>query len=65
MLVITGIVGGALWGGYPLRRKGNRLDTLRYAASFGIAFGLAGLFATILSRFLVSGFHICPKVTAA
>lgn len=49
MLVIMGIVGGAIWGGFlARRRKGNRLDILQYAAASAIAFGLVGLFATIL-----------------
>ena len=54
MLVIMGIVGGAIWGGFlARRRKGNRLDILQYAAASAIAFGLVGLFATILvSRLL-------------
>lgn len=54
MLVIMGLVGGAIWGGFlARRRKGNRLDVLQYAAASAIAFGLVGLFSTIMvSRIL-------------
>lgn len=49
MLVIGGVVGGAFRGGYlARRRKGNRLDVLKYATSSAIAGGLVALFATIL-----------------
>lgn len=49
MLVITGIVGGAVWGAYlARRRKGNRLDMLQYAASFSIAFGLLAFFVSVI-----------------
>ena len=46
MLVIAGIVAGAIWGGYlARRRKGNRLDILQYAA---IAFGLLTYFVSVV-----------------
>lgn len=49
MLVLAGFVGGAIWGGYVARRrKGNLLDILQYAASFGIAFGLLSYFASVI-----------------
>ena len=49
MLVIVGAIGGAIWGGYlARRRKGNRLDMLQYATSFGIAFGLLAFFASVI-----------------
>lgn len=49
MLVLAGFVGGAIWGGYlARRRKGNRLDMLQYATSFGIAFGLLAFFASVI-----------------
>lgn len=49
MLVLAGFIGGAFWGGYlARRRKGNRLDILQYAASFGIAFGLLAFFASVI-----------------
>ena len=48
MIVIAGFLGGALWGAYLARsREGTRADMAQYAAGFGIAFGLLGLFATI------------------
>ena len=49
MLVIAGIVAGAIWGGYlARRRKGNRLDILQYAASSAIAFGLLTYFVSVV-----------------
>ena len=49
MLVIVSAIGGAIWGGYlAQRRKGNRLDILQYATSFGIAFGLLAFFASVI-----------------
>lgn len=55
MLVIASGIGGAVWGGYlARRRKGNRLDMLQYATSFGIAFGLLGTFASLILLRIVS-----------
>ncbi len=49
MIVLAGLLGGGAWGAWLARsRKGNRADMAQYAAGFGIAFGLLGLFATIL-----------------
>jgi hypothetical protein len=48
MIVIAGALGGAFWGGWLAhRRGGSRADIAQYAAGFGIAGGLAGLFASI------------------
>ncbi|MBD3677062.1 MAG: hypothetical protein HUJ27_01515 [Rhodobacteraceae bacterium] len=48
MIVIAGLVIGAIWGAtLARRRKGNRLDMAQYAAGYGIAFAIAGLFLTI------------------
>ena len=54
MIVIAGFVAGALWGALlARRRRGSRLDMAQYAAGFGIACALLGLFATIfLERML-------------
>lgn len=49
MIVLAGFLGGAVWGAWlAARRGGRRLDRLHYAAAFAIAFGLLGLFVTIL-----------------
>lgn len=55
MFVIGGLVLGAIVGGLTARRRGGRpADIAQYAAGFGIAFGLAGLFVTlILDRLLL------------
>ena len=48
MIVIVAMLAGALIGATTaLRRGGKRLDALQYAAGYGIAFSLIGLFATI------------------
>ncbi|MDD9921012.1 MAG: apolipoprotein acyltransferase [Boseongicola sp.] len=45
---IFAIVGAALGARTAHRRKGTRLDMLQYAAGYGIAFGLIGLFVGII-----------------
>ncbi|HMO09716.1 MAG TPA: hypothetical protein PKD10_19035 [Paracoccaceae bacterium] len=54
MIVLAGVAIGAAYGALLAKRRGGRgLDQLQYAAGFAIAFGLAGLFATIaLERML-------------
>ena len=54
MVVLAGLVIGALWGvQVARRRRGNRMDIAQYAAVGAIAGGLLGLFATIgLERML-------------
>ena len=48
MIVIAGLVLGATFGARSaLKRGGKRLDALQYAAGYGIAFGLLGLFLTL------------------
>ncbi|WP_202909561.1 hypothetical protein [Alkalilacustris brevis] len=48
MIVMAGLIGGALWGAiHAKRRGGNRMDMAQYAAVYGIIFGLLGLAATI------------------
>lgn len=49
MIILAGLVLGALWGGLlARRRKGSRFDIAQYAAAFGIAFAVVGLIATVL-----------------
>ncbi|WP_323040938.1 hypothetical protein [Gemmobacter sp.] len=54
MIVLAGLLIGALWGALLARkRKGSRLDMAQYAAGFAIAFAILGLFATlIIDRFI-------------
>lgn len=54
MIVIAGLAGGALYGAVLAGRRGGKpLDRLQYAAGFGIAFALLGMFLTIaLERML-------------
>ena len=56
MLVIGGLVLGAIGGALYARRYGGKpIDMAQYAASFGIAFGLLGLFLTLLLDRLLLG----------
>lgn len=49
MIVIGGFVLGALIGALTARQRGGKpADLAQYAAGFGIAFCLAGLFLTII-----------------
>jgi hypothetical protein len=49
MIIIAGLVSGATLGAITAaRRGGKRLDMLQYAAGFGIAFSLFGVFLTIV-----------------
>lgn len=51
MIILAGLIGGALWGAWLARKRGgNRLDIAQYAASFGIAFALLGaVLTTVIS----------------
>ncbi|MBL4927826.1 hypothetical protein [Fuscibacter oryzae] len=48
MIVLAGLVIGAVIGGLTAKRRGGkRLDILQYAAIYAIAFALLGMFASI------------------
>ncbi len=48
MIVLAGLVIGAIIGGLTARRRGGkRLDILQYAAIYAILFMLLGMFASI------------------
>ena len=48
MIVLAGVILGGSYGAWlAKKRKGGRADMAQYAAGFGIAFGLVGLFLTI------------------
>tara|TARA_R110002096_G_scaffold189191_22_gene369487 strand:- start:1442 stop:1606 length:165 start_codon:yes stop_codon:yes gene_type:complete len=54
MLVLAGLVLGVLVGAFTAKKRGGKaLDMAQYAASFAIAFMLAGLFLTILAENLL------------
>jgi len=55
VIVIGGFIFGALLGAFTARRRGGKpVDMAQYAAGFGIAFCLLGLFLTIfLERMLL------------
>jgi len=56
MFVIAGFVIGALLGARTaLKRGGRRLDALQYAAGFGIALALLGLFVTLFADRMLLG----------
>ncbi|UWR20925.1 apolipoprotein acyltransferase [Sulfitobacter sp. S190] len=49
MIVIGFAVIGAIYGGLTARkRKGNRKDVAQYAAGFGLAFMIVGMFLTVI-----------------
>lgn len=54
MIILAGLVGGGLWGALLAKRRGGvTADMAQYAAGFGIAFAILGLFLTIfLERML-------------
>lgn len=48
MIVLAGFLLGAAWGAMTAKRRGGtRADMAQYAAGFGIAFALVGVFLTI------------------
>lgn len=56
MIVIAGVVFGAVWGAMlARRRKGRVLDIVQYAAIHAIVFGLLGLVLTIIIEKLAAG----------
>ncbi len=49
MIIIAGLVIGAVYGARQAKRRGGRgLDALQYGAGYGILFSLGGLFLTIV-----------------
>lgn len=49
MIVFAAIICGAILGAITARnREGTSLDIAQYAAGYGIAFGLLGLFLTLI-----------------
>lgn len=48
IILISGLTGAIIGATTARRRKGNRLDMAQYAAGYGIAFLILGLFLTIL-----------------
>ncbi len=55
MIVIGGLVLGAIGGGWAARQRGGKTaDIAQWSAAFAILFGLLGLFATLgLDRLLL------------
>jgi len=56
MIVLAGLALGAIYGALLANKRGGKaLDSLQYAAGFGIAFCILGVFVTIfLERMLAS-----------
>lgn len=49
MIIIAGLIGGGVLGAMTARKRGGKgLDMAQYAAGYGIALGLLGLFLTIV-----------------
>lgn len=56
MIVIAGLALGAIGGALLAKRRGGKsLDMAQYAAGFAIAFGLLGLFATLILDTMLRG----------
>lgn len=56
MVVIAGLVFGALWGALLAKKRGGKgLDIAQYAAGYGIAFALVGMFLTIFLERVLAG----------
>lgn len=48
MIVLAGLFGGGAWGAMVAKRRGGgRADMAQFAAGYGIAFAILGLFLTI------------------
>lgn len=48
MLVIAGLILGAIGGGLLAKRRGGKkFDIAQYAIAFAILFGVLGMFATV------------------
>ncbi|MEY8799663.1 hypothetical protein AB9K35_04990 [Leisingera sp. XS_AS12] len=55
MIVIGGLLLGALLGAFKARKRGgNTLDMLQYGAVYAIVFGILGLLATLLTHRLLA-----------
>ncbi|AXI46892.1 apolipoprotein acyltransferase [Sulfitobacter sp. SK012] len=55
MIVIAAALLGAIIGGTTAkRRRGNRKDIAQYAAGYGLAFVIVGMFATVIIDRLTS-----------
>ena len=49
MILIGGLVIGAIWGAFSAKRRGGHpADMAQYAAGYAIALGILGLFVTII-----------------
>jgi cytochrome c biogenesis protein CcdA len=55
MIVVAGLILGAILGAVTAKARGGKtLDLLQYAAGFGIAFSILGVFLTIFIERMVS-----------
>jgi predicted Co/Zn/Cd cation transporter (cation efflux family) len=56
MIVLAGLVLGAVFGAFTaIRRGGRKLDALQYAAGYGIVFALICLFVSIILARIMAG----------
>ncbi|MGI9390092.1 MAG: hypothetical protein ACR2O1_08555 [Boseongicola sp.] len=55
MILVVSTIIGVVFGIYTARRRaGNRLDIAQYAAGYGIAFAILGLFFGILVEWIAA-----------
>ena len=56
MIVLAGLLIGAIYGAFSAKRRGGRgLDMLQYGAAYAILLGLIGLFLTIYLHRTLAG----------
>jgi hypothetical protein len=56
MIVLAGLALGAIYGAVTAKKRGGKTaDALQYAAGFGIAFGILGVFTTIFLERMLAG----------
>lgn len=56
MIVLAGWAFGAIYGAFIAKKRGGKtIDALQYAAGFGIAFGILGMFLTIFLERMLAG----------
>lgn len=56
MVFLAALALGAVYGAFIAKKRGGKtVDALQYAAGFGIAFGILGMFLTIFLERMLAG----------
>lgn len=48
IVIAAALIGAAIGAQNARRRQGTRFDILQYAAAYGLAFAILGVFATVI-----------------